>query len=679
MTTKLKKLELTPPTTHTHQHVFHPRVTNKTTIHFTNDELTLLNKGLKYNLPYRPKNWIQNLAIETETAISQLPVPEQDYTRALTAYNLKRLYTSHHTSNSTQHSTEYHTLKNIRTKLRRHNATVLKANQSNSVVILYLTDYFAKIQTFITENQFLTLHKDPTNSFQKQVKTAIKLCKSILLPHSEKSLIHMNPTAPCIRGLPKIHKPDCPVRPIINWRNAPAYKLARTLNSLLKFYIPLPNVFTIKNSVHLINELQAFPCTPSTKFASFDITNMYPNIPTDELIPIIQHMSTHNHLDTNITQHLLTLTSTILAQNYFTFQDTYYLQTTGLAMGAPTSALLSEIYLQYFEHTVLINALVRFNILQHYRYVDDIIVLYDDTTTDIFDVYDHINTLSPTLKFTLELETQHQLNFLDLTLRNQNGTINFNIYRKPVTTDIIIPATSSHPPAQKHAAIRYLTNRLRDYNLNTENTISEQHVIQQILTNNGYNISILNRLHHKKQTPDTTIQKTSWAKFTYYGKYTYHITKHLKKTPLRISLRANHTLGRQLTFNPHTAPRPQQTNYHKSGVYSLTCPTCHKKYVGQTGSSFQQRYREHFHDFKYNLKKSNFATHLLEHGHSIGPITDIMDILYTTQKRKFMDTIENYHIYRYTKLQTQINDRNTVKYNAIFDLICSHDPPPPFT
>jgi hypothetical protein len=44
-----------------------------------------------------------------------------------------------------------------------------------------------------------------------------------------------------------------------------------------------------------------------------------------------------------------------------------------------------------------------------------------------------------------------------------------------------------------------------------------------------------------------------------------------------------------------------------------------------------------------------------------------------------MDTIENYHIYRYTKLQTHINDRNTVKYNAIFDLICSHDPPPPFT
>jgi hypothetical protein len=60
----------------------------------------------------------------------------------------------------------------------------------------------------------------------------------------------------------------------------------------------------------------------------------------------------------------------------------------------------------------------------------------------------------------------------------------------------------------------------------------------------------------------------------------------------------------------------------------------------------------------------------------MGPISDIMKIICTTQKGKFMDSIENYHIYQHTKLQTQINDRNTVKHNAIFDLLCSHDPPP---
>jgi hypothetical protein len=52
-----------------------------------------------------------------------------------------------------------------------------------------------------------------------------------------------------------------------------------------------------------------------------------------------------------------------------------------------------------------------------------------------------------------------------------------------------------------------------------------------------------------------------------------------------------------------------------------------------------------------------------------------MDILYTTGKGKFMDTVERFHIYSETRKNNQINDRNTVKPSAIFDVINSHDPP----
>jgi formyltetrahydrofolate synthetase len=44
---------------------FYPRVINKTDIEFSNDEMTLLNKGLKYNLTYKGKYWLSNLALET--------------------------------------------------------------------------------------------------------------------------------------------------------------------------------------------------------------------------------------------------------------------------------------------------------------------------------------------------------------------------------------------------------------------------------------------------------------------------------------------------------------------------------------------------------------------------------------------------------------------------------------
>jgi hypothetical protein len=111
-----------------------------------------------------------------------------------------------------------------------------------------------------------------------------------------------------------------------------------------------------------------------------------------------------------------------------------------------------------------------------------------------------------------------------------------------------------------------------------------------------------------------------------------------------------------------------------SGVYCLTCPDCHMKYVGQTDRSFLKRYKEHFHDFKYSIRKSIFTTHLLDKNHSMGPINEVMNVLYKTNKGGLMDTIERFYIHSETQINNQINDRNTVKPNAIFDVINSHDP-----
>jgi hypothetical protein len=84
---------------------------------------------------------------------------------------------------------------------------------------------------------------------------------------------------------------------------------------------------------------------------------------------------------------------------------------------------------------------------------------------------------------------------------------------------------------------------------------------------------------------------------------------------------------------------------------------------------FPKRYQEHFNDFKFNKYKSKYATHLLENHHSIGPINETMQILYTTSKGRLMDTIEKFHIYKETHQNNQINDRDTVKYNAIYDTL----------
>jgi hypothetical protein len=96
------------------------------------------------------------------------------------------------------------------------------------------------------------------------------------------------PTPPTIRGLIKVHKEGSPVMPFINWTNAPAYKIAKLLVKKLEAFIPLPNVLNVRNSTHLITDLKEIPIDSDLRFASFDIADMYSNIPTKDLINIIE-------------------------------------------------------------------------------------------------------------------------------------------------------------------------------------------------------------------------------------------------------------------------------------------------------------------------------------------------------------------------------------------------------
>jgi hypothetical protein len=212
---------------------------------------------------------------------------------------------------------------------------------------------------------------------------------------------------------------------------------------------------------------------------------------------------------------------------------------------------------------------------------------------------------------------------------------------------------------------------MNTYNLTNSDKIQEEHIIRQILHNNGYKHT--GPLDTKKTIkPKPQQNNNKWAKFTYTGKETRFITKILKDSPIKIAYTTSNTLSKLLSASP--AHNHTHDHYNNSGVYRLTCPDCGMKYVGQTGRPFRVRFQEHFRDYKYNNNKSKFATHLLENNHSIGPINDIMEIVHITTKGKIMDTIEKYHIYNETYHNNQINDKNTIKPNAIFEVLVRQPP-----
>jgi hypothetical protein len=96
----------------------------------------------------------------------------------------------------------------------------------------------------------------------------------------------------------------------------------------------------------------------------------------------------------------------------------------------------------------------------------------------------------------------------------------------------------------------------------------------------------------------------------------------------------------------------------------LDCPL---KYIGQTGRTFNIRYKEHIHAIRNNNNNSVYSNHILNTGHTYGTIKDTMDIIRKGEKGKHLNTLEKYYIHRISKNNLQMNDT----YNPIFETL--HD------
>jgi hypothetical protein len=135
--------------------------------------------------------------------------------------------------------------------------------------------------------------------------------------------------------------------------------MAKLLNKIVNKYIPLPNAVNIKNTAQLIADLQDTPYEQHIKLASLDIENMYPNIPTNELVQIIQRKCTEQGLEAGITKEIVKVTRMVIEQNYFEFQHKCYIQQRGLAMAPPSSSMLSEIFIKELESTNITRILTK--------------------------------------------------------------------------------------------------------------------------------------------------------------------------------------------------------------------------------------------------------------------------------------------------------------------------------
>jgi hypothetical protein len=70
-----------------------------------------------------------------------------------------------------------------------------------------------------------------------------------------------------------------------------------------------------------MRDLKTIEINNDTKICSFDIENMYTNIPRKEVINIIKNILENNiKIETNTREEIIFIMSVIMKQNYFQFE-----------------------------------------------------------------------------------------------------------------------------------------------------------------------------------------------------------------------------------------------------------------------------------------------------------------------------------------------------------------------
>jgi len=120
-----------------------------------------------------------------------------------------------------------------------------------------------------------------------------------------------------------------------------------------------------------------------------------------------------------------------------------------------------------------------------------------------------------------------------------------------------------------------------------------------------------------------------------------------------------------------TAPTRLQEQ-EKSGIYKITCKTCHKAYVGQTSRNLKSRFREHIQYIKNNDPRSAYALHMINCRHEYGNIDDTVTLLKQINTPTLLLPYEQMYIQSLHHSNELIPEKHLNERNPMFDLLHSN-------
>ena len=202
-------------------------------------------------------------------------------------------------------------------------------------------DYLTKIHTHLQDrNTYKPLTYNLTSAIVNDTCTFIEYIHSqhIIGKATKKFLLPPKNTRTLpFYGLPKIHKPGCPLCPIVSGCDGPTDHLSAYVTHFIQ---PLASNLPphVKDSKHFLNLIEKLPpLPPNALLVTADVTSLYTNNPHQEgITAVIFFMEEYKHLllTSCPPPHILRIIlNFILKHSTFKFMDTHVHQILGTSMG----------------------------------------------------------------------------------------------------------------------------------------------------------------------------------------------------------------------------------------------------------------------------------------------------------------------------------------------------------
>ena len=479
-------------------------------------------------------------------------------------------------------------------------------------------DYDKKMKAILDGGDYAVVRTNPTPKLEKKLNVMLReLWEEEINKTGYDRLRATYSATPQLYGLPKIHKPEVPLRPIVSSINSPTYNLAKFLTRIVSPLAGRTPTF-VKDLGDFVEKLRKLRLEEGSILVRFDVTSLFTKVPIAEALEVIGRRLEEQEVEDKGPHSLLHL---CLTSTYFVWNGKFYEQKEGAATGNPLTPVVANIYMEHFETLALESA--EFKPATWLRYIDDTFVIWNEGRDKLLDFLEHLNSIRPSIQFTTELEEDRKLPFLDVAVTRGEDRLLTSVYKKKTHTEWYIHFSFNHHDSVKRGVIKCLRSRATRI-CKAEDLAAEEEHLRMTFQMNGYPKEFIAGAMRPRRGQDETQQgeETATEEST-PGRKTLCVLPYVRGTSDKLE-EICRKLGVHPVFQQRRALRglltrvkgPQQ-HVDKGVVYQIPCTQCNEVYIGETGRPLKTRISEHKRAVGTGDVRNANAVHWMKTGHSM--------------------------------------------------------------